>query len=82
MRYVIAFGCLLGFLSMCVLAVIHVLYEMWRHGPYSDSDPPSCGASRERQFSRDVSAGHLGRCVESKHRFSAEAREFEDTRHI
>ncbi len=31
--------------------------------------------SRERQFSRDVSAGHLGRCVESKHRFSAEARE-------
>lgn len=53
MRYMIAFGCLIGLVSMCILALIHVLYEMWRHGSYADSDPPSRAFPRERRFSRD-----------------------------
>jgi hypothetical protein len=32
MQDYIAIGCLIGFLSICILAVLHVLCEMWRHG--------------------------------------------------
>jgi hypothetical protein len=27
--YVIAVGCLIGFLSICILAVVYLLHEMW-----------------------------------------------------
>ncbi len=48
MRYAIEFGCLIGVVSMCIVALTHVLYEMWRHGPYSESDSRSCASPQER----------------------------------
>ena len=32
MDYVIVVGCLIGFLSIFILAVIYVLHEMWIRG--------------------------------------------------
>jgi hypothetical protein len=47
MRYFIALGCMIGFVAMCVLALIHVFYEMWRDRPYAASDS-SAGSARSR----------------------------------
>jgi hypothetical protein len=59
MRYFITLGCLIGFVAMCILASIHILYAMWQHGPYSTSDSPAGTSSLERQFSRDVSSNSV-----------------------
>jgi hypothetical protein len=56
MRYFIALGCLIGFVAMCIFALIHVLCAMWQHGPYSASDSPTSASPRERRLSRDVSS--------------------------
>jgi hypothetical protein len=57
MHNFIAVGCLIGFVAMCILAVIHVLYEKWREGPYSDSDSHLFASPQEFQLSRDIGAG-------------------------
>jgi hypothetical protein len=59
MSYFIAIGCLIGFVAMCILALIHILYAMWQHGPYSPSDSPAAVSPLERPFSRDVSVNSV-----------------------
>lgn len=54
MRYFIALGCSIGFVAMCILGLVHVLYEMWQHGPYSASDPST--PTGERRHSREICA--------------------------
>jgi len=53
----IAVGCLIGFVAMCILAVIHVLHEMWRDGPCPDSDSPLSASPQVFQLSCDIGTG-------------------------
>jgi hypothetical protein len=48
MRFAIAFGCLLGFVALCILALVHVIHELWLHR--ADATPDTLGRVQPRQL--------------------------------